>query len=213
MREKLVAEPCEGKLVKWNDEKGFGFVRPETGEKDLFLHISAIKNYRKGLSHRPAAGDIVHYQPISRAEAEGQRRISAALVVGINKAIFGIDAEPRPWWSTLGLKLLAGAPILLSFHVIWRTGNPIPLVSYVFMSALSSMYYAADKRRALLHKLRIPEIYLHYFELLGGWPGALLSQQAFRHKKNKGDYQRVFWEIVTLHGIVWLIYLYFDFTR
>ena len=213
MREKLVTEPCEGKLVKWNDEKGFGFVRPENGEKDLFLHISAIKNYRKGLSHRPAAGDIVHYQPISRAEAEGQRRISAALVVGINKAIFGIDAEPRPWWSTLGLKLLAGAPILLSFHVIWRTGNPIPLVSYVFMSALSSMYYAADKRRALLHKWRIPEIYLHYFELLGGWPGALLSQQAFRHKKNKGDYQRVFWEIVTLHGIVWLIYLYFDFTR
>ena len=208
-----MAEPCDGKLVKWNDEKGFGFVRPETGEKDLFLHISAIKNYRKGLSRRPATGDIVHYQQISRAEAEGQRRISAALVVGINNGIFGVDAEPGPWWSTLGLKLLAGAPILLSFHVIWRTGNPIPLVSYIFMSALSSLYYAADKRRALLHKWRVPEVYLHCFELLGGWPGALLSQQAFRHKKNKGDYQRVFWEIVTLHGIIWLIYLYFDFTR
>ncbi len=208
-----MAEPCEGKLVKWNDEKGFGFVRPLSGEIELFLHISAIKNYSKVLSRRPAAGDTVHYQPISRAEAEGQRRISAALVVGINNALFGIDAEPGPWWSILGLKLLAGAPILLSFYLIWRTGNPIPLVSYIFMSALSSLYYAVDKRRALLHGWRIPEIYLHCFELLGGWPGALLSQKAFRHKKKKGDYQRVFWEIVILHGILWLIYLYFDFTR
>ena len=102
-------------MVKWNDEKGFGFVRPESAEKDLFLHISVIKNYRKGLSRRPVAGDTVHSQPISRAEAQGKRPISAALVVGINNGLFGIDAQPDQWWSILGLKLLAGAPILLSF--------------------------------------------------------------------------------------------------
>ncbi len=208
-----MAEPSKGKLVLWNDGKGFGFVRPDSNEKDLFLHISAIKNYRKGLSRRPAAGDIVHYQPISHVEAKGQRRISAALVVGINNASFGIDAEEGSWWGVLGLKLLAGTPILLSFYLIWRNGNPIPLVSYIFMSALSSLYYAVDKRRALLNLWRIPEIYLHCFELLGGWPGALLSQKAFKHKKSKGNYQRIFWEIVTLHGLLWLMYLYFDFTH
>ena len=208
-----MAEPSKGKLVLWNDEKGFGFVRHDSSEKDLFLHISAIKNYRKGLSRRPATGDIVQYQPVNQDEAKGQRRISAAIVIGINQASFGIETDAGSWWSVLGLKLLAGAPILLSFHLIWRTGNPIPLVSYIFMSALSSLYYAVDKRRALMNAWRIPEIYLHLFELLGGWPGALLSQKAFRHKKNKGDYQRVFWEIVTLHGLIWLVYLYFDFTR
>lgn len=208
-----MAEPSKGQLILWNDEKGFGFVRPDSADKDMFIHISAIKNYHKGLSRRPAVGDIVRYQPISREEAQGQRRISVAMVIGINDTLFGIDAEPGPWWNTLGLKLLAGAPILLSFYLIWRTGNPIPLVSYIFMSALSSLYYAVDKRRALLHKWRIPEIYLHCFELLGGWPGALLSQKAFRHKKKKGNYQRVFWEIVILHGLLWLVYLYFDFTN
>ncbi len=147
---------CKGQLVLWNDEKGFGFVRPESDEKDLFLHISAIKNYRKGLSRRPMVGDAVHFQPLSQHEAEKQRRISAAQVIGINDAVFGIDTEPGPWWSSLGLKLLAGAPILLSFHLIWRTGNPIPLVSYIFMSALSSLYYAVDKRRAMLHSWRVP---------------------------------------------------------
>lgn len=207
-----MAETCKGQLVLWNDEKGFGFVRSESDEKDLFLHISAIKNYRKGLSRRPMVGDTVNFQPLSQHEAEKQRRISAAQVIGINDAVFGIDTEPGPWWSSLGLKLLAGAPILLSFHLIWRTGNPIPLVSYIFMSALSSLYYAVDKRRAMLHSWRVPEIYLHLFELLGGWPGALLSQKAFRHKKNKGNYQRVFWEIVTLHALLWTVWLYFDLT-
>ena len=208
-----MAEPCKGKLVLWNDEKGFGFVRPESAEKDLFIHISAIKNYRKGLSRRPAAGDLVHYLPLSREEAAGHRRISLARVIGLNDDIFGVDAVTGWRWGDLGLIFIAGMPILLSFYLIWRTGNLIPLVSYIFMSALASLYYAADKQRALLHSWRVPEIYLHWFELLGGWPGALLSQKAFRHKKNKGDYQRVFWGIVMLHGILWLIYFYVDFTR
>lgn len=207
-----MADLCKGTLVLWNDEKGFGFVRPASGEKDLFVHISAVKNYQKGLSRRPAVGDPVHYQPLSPAEAGGQRRISRAVIPGLNEALFGLDAEQGPWWKTLGLKLLAGTPVLLSFYLIWRTGNPIPLVSYIFMSALSSLYYAVDKRRALTHSWRVPEIYLHCFELLGGWPGALLSQKAFRHKNRKSHYKRVFWEIVTLHGLLWLIYLYFDLT-
>lgn len=35
--------------VKWfNSTKGFGFVAPETGGKDVFVHISALE--RSGLS-------------------------------------------------------------------------------------------------------------------------------------------------------------------
>ena len=35
--------------VKWfNAEKGYGFIQPESGSKDVFVHISAVE--RAGLS-------------------------------------------------------------------------------------------------------------------------------------------------------------------
>jgi CspA family cold shock protein len=31
-------------IVKWfNPTKGYGFIAPETGEKDVFVHISAVQ--------------------------------------------------------------------------------------------------------------------------------------------------------------------------
>ena len=34
--------------VKWfNSQKGFGFIQPENGDKDVFVHISAVE--RAGL--------------------------------------------------------------------------------------------------------------------------------------------------------------------
>jgi uncharacterized membrane protein YsdA (DUF1294 family)/cold shock CspA family protein len=201
----------KGRLVLWNDDKGFGFVRPETrGEKDLFLHISAIKNYRKGLSRRPAQGDGVRYEALSAAEAAGKRRISRAMVEGINAQAFGADPNPASRLTFWLHKALASVPIFLSFYVIWRAGNPLPLVSYIFMSALAILYYAGDKQRSLTHSWRVPESYLHGFEFMGGWPGALLAQDAFRHKNKKGRYQRIFWTIVAAHGLMWGAYFYHD---
>jgi cold shock protein len=35
--------------VKWfNNQKGFGFVQPENGEKDVFVHISAVERAGMG---------------------------------------------------------------------------------------------------------------------------------------------------------------------
>lgn len=46
--------------VKWfNSTKGFGFIEPENGDKDVFLHISAIE--RAGLNN-PNEGQKIDYE-------------------------------------------------------------------------------------------------------------------------------------------------------
>ena len=45
--------------VKWfNTTKGFGFIQPESGKRDVFLHVSALE--RAGLQ-APADGQAVTY--------------------------------------------------------------------------------------------------------------------------------------------------------
>ncbi|MCP4353874.1 MAG: cold shock domain-containing protein [Desulfobacterales bacterium] len=48
----------KGQLKRWNDDKGFGFIKTDNESKDIFIHISALK----GMSRRPTVGDIIYYQ-------------------------------------------------------------------------------------------------------------------------------------------------------
>ena len=46
--------------VKWfNDQKGYGFIQPDGGGKDVFVHISAVE--RSGIGHL-AEGQKVSYE-------------------------------------------------------------------------------------------------------------------------------------------------------
>jgi uncharacterized membrane protein YsdA (DUF1294 family)/cold shock CspA family protein len=197
-----------GKLVLWNDDRGFGFVRPDAGGDDFFVHISA---FRKGLTRRPEIGDVVRYR-LAR-EIPDKKRIAHAVLEGVavKPAVPEVDRGWRRAYPGL-VYVLIRLPILLSCWVLWKQHNPIPLLLYVFMSTLAILYYGADKRRALAHRWRIPEFYLHLIEFLGGWPGALLAQKDFRHKLTKDAYQRVFWGIILLHGGLWIVLAANDFS-
>jgi CspA family cold shock protein len=49
--------------VKWfNSQKGFGFIQPDDGSKDVFVHISAVE--RAGLSNLNE-GQKVSYEVIA----------------------------------------------------------------------------------------------------------------------------------------------------
>ena len=57
--------------VKWfNSTKGFGFIQPDDGSKDVFLHISDVQ--RAGIQE-PREGDKLEYELVQGREG----RVSA----------------------------------------------------------------------------------------------------------------------------------------
>ena len=79
---------------------------------------------------------------------------------------------------------------------------------YLGASAVTFALYWQDKHSAISGRWRVSENRLHLAELLGGWPGALLAQQVFRHKTRKLSFQLLCWGIVLLHQVFWLDQLF-----
>lgn len=67
----------KGKLQRWDDEKGFGFIQPETGGKLVFMHISALRNSGR----RPKVGDMIFYQLFTMRD--GKLRAINARIEGV----------------------------------------------------------------------------------------------------------------------------------
>jgi len=62
--------------VKWfNSTKGFGFIQPDTGDKDVFVHISAVERAGLGTLNegQKVAFDVVTNQRSGKAAAENLR--------------------------------------------------------------------------------------------------------------------------------------------
>jgi uncharacterized membrane protein YsdA (DUF1294 family) len=92
---------------------------------------------------------------------------------------------------------------------LWLQGvSMIPLAAYGIVSVLAFLLYWSDKRKARAEQWRTPENVLHALEFAGGWPGALLAQQVFRHKTRKVSFQVVFWFIVLQHQVFWIDMLF-----
>ena len=52
-----MATPLKGTLKSWNADRGFGFITPSDGGRDLFVHISAFPR-----GSRPAVGEALNYE-------------------------------------------------------------------------------------------------------------------------------------------------------
>ncbi|MCA4963773.1 MULTISPECIES: DUF1294 domain-containing protein [unclassified Pseudomonas] len=114
----------------------------------------------------------------------------------------------NPRLKSLVFALVCALPLAGSM-LMWLQGiSLIPLSAYGIVSVLAFFLYWSDKRKARTERWRTPENVLHAVELAGGWPGALVAQQLFRHKTRKVSYQVLFWAIVLLHQVFWIDQLF-----
>jgi uncharacterized membrane protein YsdA (DUF1294 family)/cold shock CspA family protein len=183
----------KGKIVTWNDDRGFGFVEPFDGGKQVFVHIKAFTNRDR----RPIVGDVVTYA----LSKDNQGRIRAT------KATFpGEKLQKKSQAGSGGTGVTLAMLTIAGVYAYATNVSFVALILYGIASMITFLAYAIDKHAALHGRWRISEGALHMFSLAGGWPGAMLGQLAFRHKTRKQSFRFVFWITVLLNcaGFVWL---------
>ncbi len=191
--------PYQGRLIQWDDEKGFGFIQPEHEKDQVFLHISQVQP----ATRRPKLNDTLLYQ--LTFNKKGQPQATQAILQGVPSKLLWLN----PWhWGLILFCTFGALHLIIKTTPQWFPLNILPLFLYLLMSLIAYILYARDKYSALKSQWRIPENTLHAVEALGGWPGALIAQFSFRHKSAKLPYQILFWTIVTSHLIAWLLWFW-----
>ena len=185
-----------GKITKWNDEKGFGFITPNSGGKSVFIHINDFSKRHK----RPIEGLSVTYDL-----AKDKRGRACAINVSPKRGHKEVTKAGKQKVSAI---IISSAFISLVIAlVILHKLPPIILGVYIVVSLLTFGLYAKDKSAALSGNWRISESTLHLFSLIGGWPGAAIAQSQLRHKSKKTSFRAVYWITVVINcGILgWLL--------
>lgn len=185
----------QGKITNWKDGKGFGFINPNGGGNQVFVHIKSFANRQR----RPVGDEIVTYE--LKADVKGRAQAENVAFVG-ELAPSNISPERRNTSLILTASFLvfvAASAFVgkLPFAVLWL---------YLVGSAVAFLAYAFDKSAARNDQWRTQESTLHLFALVGGWPGALAAQRLLRHKSKKQSFQIVFWATVVLNcgALAWL---------
>jgi len=67
----------KGKLVRWNSERGFGFIKSSKISGDVFIHISELKQ----MSRKPIVNDIIYFDLVT--ENDGKNKAIHASIEGV----------------------------------------------------------------------------------------------------------------------------------
>jgi uncharacterized membrane protein YsdA (DUF1294 family)/cold shock CspA family protein len=178
----------QGRITTWKDDKGFGFVTPNGGGAQVFVHINSFSTRQR----RPAENEFITYE----LRVDGKGRAQAEAV-----AFAGEKATPTDSSGYSSIPPLFACVFLVVVAATVFAGK-LPkaiLALYLAASVIAFFAYAFDKSAALNNRWRTRESTLHLFALLGGWPGALVAQRLLRHKSKKTSFQTVFWSTVFLN--------------
>jgi len=185
----------QGKITNWKDDQGFGFITPNGGGNQVFVHIKSFANRQR----RPVENEIVTYE--LKADAKG--RAQAESVAFLGERALSATSSGR---SNVSLILAAAFLIFVAGSAFAGKLPYTVLGLYLLASAVAFVAYAFDKSAARNNQRRTPEDTLHFFALVGGWPGALAAQRLLRHKSKKQSFQYKFWATVILNcgALGWL---------
>lgn len=115
-----------GKLHTWNDDRGFGFIRPTDGGQDIFVHVSALPRPRPGPEQELTFEVALNPQGKKKAvQVRLQQREVAALQA--DKQRHGMrgtprsadDDDPRERSGSTGVRAIVVALLVLCGFTIY----------------------------------------------------------------------------------------------
>lgn len=193
----------EGKIVKWYDEKGFGFIRTTHDSKDVFLHISQIHRLRK----KPEINELVSYE-ITRDE-KGRFRALNVSYLSDSKYLKSLGYSRRHNATSFNYSFLFFTLIFLAFVIERSLKGFLPLwfpLVFLGVNLTIFLFYYQDKTSAVKNQWRISENTLHWFSLIGGWGGAYVAQKVFKHKHKKQSFLFIYKLTVLINCLTIILY-------
>lgn len=176
----------QGRLIEWNDERGFGFITPLGGKTRIFVHVSQFPRDLR----RPMATDLVTYNV-----GTDERNRAVAREVVFLAPTHARHEESRPL-SPVELAVPAMFTVVLLVLVAMRAVPTAVLGLYALASIVAFAMYWQDKAAAMRGGWRTSESALIGIALIGGWPGAHVARHVFRHKTHKQPFRTFFWVTV-----------------
>lgn len=174
-----------GLVVKFDEKKGFGFIRTEDQEENIFVHIKNIKGKEA----------LEPGQKVSFAIKYGEKGPEAVKVKPGGK-----QTSPFVFFSCFGLIIAATIVYVMITYLSIHWG----IAYFVGINIATFLLYGYDKQVAKAQKggTRIPEKALHFFAFIGGTPMAFFSRRFFRHKTVKTSFVIMFWAVFIVQVII-----------
>ncbi len=126
-----------GRLDRWKDDKGFGFIKTRNVNTDTFVHTSAFKT----MGRRPVVGDIINYQV--HTDNSGKTRAVNATIQGVSPTkptpqIKRRAPKPKSKLPIAAVALLSTAIAgLLFYQTLDKPRRPIHVIETKSSSATS----------------------------------------------------------------------------
>lgn len=174
----------KGVVERYDVNKGYGFIRPNSSNRTIFVHINNVLN-----SKTLKKGQKVKFQVV-----ETNKGVSAMMVRAGRLRMESVEL-----FTLISTFLIVALSVYINHFVsfIW---------AYIFAMNITAIFvYGYDKLIAGTSITRVPELVLHGLTLFGGTLGSLFSQIIFRHKTRKEHFQNAFWSIVVMQGVLFAL--------
>ncbi|HRJ01425.1 MAG TPA: DUF1294 domain-containing protein [Hyphomonas sp.] len=180
-----------GRLVSWNDERGYGFLVPDDGSGDVFAHANAFVKEGRHIE----IGRIYDFD----LEISGDGRRKA------NRVTLFVPPKQGPGLAAMLIQRGARFLVIPAFiFIALAVASSVPVspnwwLIYAVASFTCFIGYGLDKFAAENKRWRVSETVLLLLGLAGGWPGGLIGQEVFRHKTQKKTFRTLFWMSVAIN--------------